>query len=178
MQYVQGILFGGQVAAQGTLVPRSLGDYEARALGKGIDLAQLSQAFNMTTKDGKPRASGDVSIRIWVSGELPISGSADAALDSLLARGRVRISNGDLWSTNVLSGIISNIPVARGALTRLCAGMAAGGCASGGNAGCPINPHQFDSMSSLGSCPHNTSNPLWISMDNSGEEATMVGCGA
>jgi len=80
------------------------------------DLSLVSTAFGLLKSDGSPKLSGRAVAKMRFSGQIPKKGEGDP-WQSLVARGRVYVKDGDFWSIAVLDGIVNEIKFAKDAVT-------------------------------------------------------------
>lgn len=116
LKYVQGESFGGKVALRGNLVPRTPINYDGELRAQDVDLSLVSNALGLLKPDGSPKLSGRAVAKVRFMGEIPKNGEGDP-LQSLAARGRVYVKDGNFWSLKVLDGVVSEIKFARDLLT-------------------------------------------------------------
>lgn len=124
---LQGTSLGGAVTANGIVIPRPPRyedpdqrvpiKYDGLVSLQDIDVGGFCLAMGLIRDDGKPRASGRAAARVQGHGEIPGRGSDRTWQDQLVARGGIRIDDGDLWSGEVLSRVLGQTSVAPEALT-------------------------------------------------------------
>jgi hypothetical protein len=124
---LQGTSLGGTVSANGIVIPRPPRyedpdqripiKYDGLVSLRDIDVGGFSLALGLIRDDGKPKATGRAAVRVQGRGEIPGRGSDRTWQDDLVARGGIRIDDGDLWSGEVLSRVLGQTSVAPEALT-------------------------------------------------------------
>jgi hypothetical protein len=126
---LEGTSVGGTVSANGIVIPRppryedpdqrAPVKYDGRVSLQDIDVGGLCLAMGLIRDDGKPKATGRAAARVQTRGEIPGRGSQSQRTwqDEVVARGAVRIDDGDLWSGEVLSRIVGQTSLAPEALT-------------------------------------------------------------
>ncbi|MBC8107817.1 MAG: hypothetical protein H7Z14_14610 [Anaerolineae bacterium] len=122
-KYIHGEAFGGKIALRGNMVPRSPMNYDGELRTQDADLSLVSTAFGLLKPDGSPKLTGRAVAKVRVVGQIPRKGEGDP-LQSLVARGRVSVKEGNFWSLPVLDGIVNEIRFARNAITAGEAAMA------------------------------------------------------
>ncbi|CAN5649366.1 hypothetical protein BH09PLA1_BH09PLA1_36990 [soil metagenome] len=116
MKFVEGDAFDGRVALNGTLVPRMPIKYQGEVRAQDTDLTLLSNSLGLLKPDGSPKLSGRAVGSVRFTGTLPKKGEGDP-LQSLAARGRIYVKDGNFWSVPVLDNVVSEIKFARDVLT-------------------------------------------------------------